>query len=101
MNTSTGSDTSKSRFKIKLTPEIGALFALLVICIVLSLTSSYFLTVSNFTNLLKQVVVIGIAGVGVTFVIISGGIDLSVGSAVSFSAVLVAGFIENYHMTCF
>ncbi|MHC4104742.1 MAG: ABC transporter permease [Planctomycetota bacterium] len=98
MNTSTGSDTSKSRFRLKLTPEIGALFALLVICIVLSLTSTYFLTVSNFTNLMKQVVVIGIAGVGVTFVIISGGIDLSVGSAVSFSAVLVAGFIENLHM---
>ena len=98
MNTSAESDTSKSSFKFKLTPEIGALFALIAICIVLSLTSEYFLTVSNFTNLMKQVVVIGIAGVGVTFVIISGGIDLSVGSAVSFSAVLVAGFIENYHI---
>ncbi|MHC4104741.1 MAG: ABC transporter permease [Planctomycetota bacterium] len=94
MNTSTDSVVSKSRFKLKLTPEIGALFALLAICLVLSLTNKYFLTVSNFTNLLKQVVVVGIAGVGVTFVIISGGIDLSVGSAVSFSAVLVAGFIQ-------
>lgn len=88
----------KSGFQLKLTPEIGALFALLVICIVLSFTSEYFFTVTNFTNLLKQVVVIGIAGVGVTFVIISGGIDLSVGSAVSFTAVLVAGFIEYNKM---
>jgi ribose transport system permease protein len=92
---STTSAESRPRFFIKLTPEIGALFALLAICVVLSVFSKYFFTVTNFLNLLKQVAVIGIAGVGVTLVIISGGIDLSVGSAVSFSAVLVAGFIQN------
>lgn len=94
------SDLESSRFRIRLnlTPEIGALLALLILCVILSFTTRYFFTATNFTNLLKQVVVIGIAGVGVTFVIISGGIDLSVGSAVSFTAVLVAGFIENNGM---
>ena len=86
MRGSTTSAESRPRFFIKLTPEIGALFALLAICVVLSVFSKYFFTVTNFLNLLKQVAVIGIAGVGVTLVIISGGIDLSVGSAVSIIA---------------
>jgi ribose transport system permease protein len=86
------------RAGLKLTPEIGALFALVAISIVLSVLSKYFFTLSNFVNLLKQVAVVGIAGIGMTLVIISGGIDLSAGSAVSFAAVLVAGFIQNYGM---
>lgn len=60
--------------------------------------SPYFFTFSNFVNLFKQVSIIGIAGVGETLVIISGGIDLSVGSMVSFSVVLVAGFMQNNGM---
>lgn len=84
----------RPRGRFKLTPEIGALAALIVIAIVLSALSKYFFTLSNFTNLLKQVAIVGIAGVGVTMVIISGGIDLSVGSAVSLTAVLVAGFMQ-------
>jgi ribose transport system permease protein len=77
---------------------MGALAALIMIGIVLSLLSPYFFTVSNFTNLLKQVAIVGIAGVGVTMVIISGGIDLSVGSAVTLTAVLVAGFMQTHGM---
>ncbi len=92
--------TSGIKFKnnFKLTPEIGALIALLAIAIVLSILNQYFFTVSNFINLLKQVSIIGIAGAGVTLVIISGGIDLSIGSMISFSVVLVAGFMENNGM---
>jgi ribose transport system permease protein len=84
----------RPRGRFKLTPEIGAFAALVAIGIVLALLSRYFFTLSNFTNLLKQVAIVGIAGVGVTMVIISGGIDLSIGSAVSLIAVLVAGFMQ-------
>ncbi len=92
--------TSSTKFKnsFKLTPETGALLALLVISSVLTLLSQYFFTFSNFVNLLKQVSIIGIAGVGVTLVIISGGIDLSVGSMISVAVVLVAGFMQNNGM---
>lgn len=90
--------STKFKNSFKLTPEIGALIALLVIIIVLTFLSQYFFTFSNFVNLFKQVSIIGIAGVGVTLVIISGGIDLSVGSMISFSVVLVAGFMQNNGM---
>ncbi len=89
---------NKLKINFKLTPEIGAVIALFIISIVLTILNEYFFTVSNFINLLKQVSIIGIAGVGVTLVIISGGIDLSVGSIISFSVVLVAGFIQNNGM---
>lgn len=95
-NLSTPSTKFKNSFK--LTPEIGALVALLVISIVLTFSSQYFFTFSNFVNLLKQVSIIGIAGAGVTLVIISGGIDLSVGSMISVAVVLVAGFMQNNGM---
>jgi ribose transport system permease protein len=78
----------------KLTPLVGAFFALIIICLVLSALNKYFFTLSNFINILRQIAVIGIASTGITFVIISGGIDLSVGSMISFTAVLVAGFIN-------
>ena len=94
MSTVTRAAGAKQRGRFKLTPEIGALAALVAIAIVLAFLSKYFFTLSNFTNLLKQVAIVGIAGVGVTMVIISGGIDLSIGSAVSLIAVLVAGFMQ-------
>lgn len=85
-----------SKANIKLTPEIGALVALVLLALFLTILNEYFFTTSNFINLLRQVAVIGIAGVGVTMVIISGGIDLSVGSMVSFIVVLLAGFMQNH-----
>jgi len=99
MNTEVKSESNRVRFRlaIKLTPEIGALVAFVIICVVLSIVSQYFLTFSNIINLARQVAVVSIVGVGITMVIISGGIDLSVGSMVSFTGVLVAGFLVNQH----
>jgi len=56
-----------------------------------------FLSFNNITNLLRQTAIIGVMAVGMTFVIISGGIDLSVGSVLAFSSIMasqlmVAGF---------
>ncbi|MBC7333141.1 MAG: ABC transporter permease [Actinobacteria bacterium] len=87
---------SKFKLNFKLTPEIGALIALAIISLVLTFLTKYFFTLSNFINLIRQVSIIGIAGVGATFVIISGGIDLSIGSMISFLVVLLASFIQNY-----
>ncbi|MCY2970882.1 MAG: ABC transporter permease [Planctomycetota bacterium] len=50
----------------------------------------------NLVNIVNQIAVIAILAVGMTFVILTGGIDLSVGAMIAFSAVLVARLIRDY-----
>jgi ribose transport system permease protein len=64
--------------------------ALIILCVVLSLATDKFLTTSNLLNVLVQMSVVGIAAVGGTFVIITSGIDLSVGSNVALSGMVAA-----------
>jgi len=66
------------------------LIALVLICLFLTLTTDTFLTRSNLTNIIVQTAVVGIAAVGATFVIITSGIDLSVGSNVALSSMVAA-----------
>jgi predicted ABC-type sugar transport system permease subunit len=66
----------------------GALVALLVVATVGALRDPDFLTSENLLNILRQNAVLGLLSVGMTFVIISGGIDLSVGSILAFTSVL-------------
>ncbi len=61
----------------------------LVLGLILSLASEYFLTTNNLLNLLDQSVVIGVVAVGMTFVILTGGIDLSVGSVAGFTGIIL------------
>jgi ribose/xylose/arabinose/galactoside ABC-type transport system permease subunit len=68
-----------------LAPIVGAL---LVVGIVLSFMSDVFLTGNNLSNIVTQSAVVGIASIGATFVIITSGIDLSVGSNMA-----LAGFL--------
>ena len=63
---------------------------LLAFFIIFSLTSPSFLTLNNLSNLVRQVAIIGVVSIGMTIVIISAGIDLSVGSIVGFSNIVVA-----------
>jgi simple sugar transport system permease protein len=56
-----------------------------------------FFSVLVFTNFLSNNAVLGIVAVGMTFVILSGGIDLSVGAVMSFSSVLIGVLIMDYH----
>ena len=67
-------------------PEISVLFALLAICVWLSIASPYFLTARNIVNVFRQFSLIAILAVGQALIIITGGIDLSVGSLVGFTA---------------
>jgi ribose transport system permease protein len=63
--------------------------------IILSFTSPSFMTLNNLSNLVRQVSIIGVVSIGMTIVIISGGIDLSVGSMVGFANILVAVLMVN------
>ena len=66
--------------------KYGVYIALLVLFIAMSVASSSFLTVTNIFNILKQNAVYGVLAVGMTFVIVTGGIDLSVGAIVAMAA---------------
>ncbi len=70
----------------------GIFIAFIVLCILLSLATPHFLTGQNLLIILRQVSVNGILAIGVTFVIITGGIDLSLGSVVALTGVVAAGF---------
>ncbi|MGO5053521.1 ABC transporter permease [Lachnospiraceae bacterium LCP25S3_G4] len=68
---------------------------LLLICIVATILSPNFLSITNLFNVLKQITVAGIVGCGMTFVILTGGIDLSVGSILGLAGVLAAGVLAS------
>ncbi len=69
----------------------GLLFAILLLGIILSFASSSFLTGTNIINILYQSTILAVVAIGQTFVILVGGIDLSVGSLIALSSVLSVG----------
>lgn len=72
----------------------GPLIGLILLCVFLSLTTDTFLSVRNALNILDQITVLGIMAVGMSFVILIGGIDLSVGSVLAL-AMMVMGYLTN------
>jgi ribose/xylose/arabinose/galactoside ABC-type transport system permease subunit len=80
---------SKKKLSVsKSLAKYGIYLALFVLCAVLSIISPAFLSAENLLNVLRQVSINGMIAVGMTFVIITGGIDLSVGSVMALSAVV-------------
>jgi ribose/xylose/arabinose/galactoside ABC-type transport system permease subunit len=69
--------------------------ALVIVGVALSFMSDVFLTSSNLTNIVTQSAVVGIAAVGATFVIITSGIDLSVGSNIALAGFLGAQWAHH------
>jgi ribose transport system permease protein len=67
--------------------EFGTLAGLLALCVALWIATPHFLTTANLLNVVEQSTLIGIIAVGMTFVILTAGIDLSVGSIVALSGV--------------
>jgi ribose transport system permease protein/putative xylitol transport system permease protein len=63
--------------------------------VVAALTSDTFFTQTNLTNLLKQMVTTGLLAFGMLVVILTGGIDLSVGSVVAFAGIVTAGLVSG------
>ena len=75
--------------------QFGTFAGLIGLCVVLWILTPHFLTVSNLLNVAQQTSINAIIAVGLTFVIISGGIDLSVGSLVAFSGVVLASLLQQ------
>jgi ribose transport system permease protein len=70
--------------------ELGIGVALFVLCLGLWISNSDFLGPSNAINTLRQISMLGIFAIGISFVIITGGIDLSIGSVIGLTGVLIA-----------
>ncbi|HBG97404.1 MAG TPA: sugar ABC transporter permease [Rhodobacteraceae bacterium] len=70
--------------------KYGILLALILICVGLAIGNEYFLSTRNILNVLRQTSINGILAIGMTFVILTRGIDLSVGSVVAFAGVVSA-----------
>jgi ribose transport system permease protein len=66
----------------------GPLGGLVILCIVMTILSPFFLTFNNLFNVGTQIAVIAILAFGQTFVIVSGGIDLSVGSVLGLAGIM-------------
>ncbi len=75
--------------------EVRMLGLAVVLAVILSFLSPYFLTERNVFNILDQSVVIGIVAIGMTFVILSGGIDLSVGAVAGLSGIVLALLLRD------
>jgi ribose transport system permease protein len=73
--------------------EVNILIALIFMVVIMSAVSPYFLKQENIFNILRGMSTIGIMAIGQTMVIITGGIDLSVGSLMAVSSMLTARLI--------
>jgi len=75
--------------------QYGLLLSLLVLCLGLTLASDRFLTPDNLTNVLRQATINGIISIGMMLVILTRGLDLSVGSIVAFALVVAADVLTG------
>lgn len=76
--------------------QVLAFASLIVIALVFTIATPDFLTFGNLTNILFSTVVIGLLALGTTLVIVSGGIDLSVGTGMTLCAVMSGTFIATW-----
>ncbi len=77
--------------------EFGTAAGLLLLCATLAFLTPHFLSVSNLMNVVQQTAINAIIAAGMTLVIISGGIDLSVGSVVALSGVVLGSLLTGGH----
>src|SRR5206468_350955 len=75
--------------------QFGTLIGLVALSVTLWILTPHFLTVSNLLNVVEQTSINAIVAVGMTFVILSGGIDLSVGSLVALSGVVLGTGLQS------
>ncbi len=78
--------------------ELGTFVLLVVLCVVLAVLNPSFLGGANLQNLARLIGIYGIFSIGLGIVIITGGIDLSVGSVLALLGVLLSIFLVDWHL---
>lgn len=91
MTTETATSEQRPLALLDFIRRYSVFLILAIICIIFALGSDQFLTVSNLTNVALQTSIIAVVAIGMTFVILAAGIDLSVGSLVALTGALAAG----------
>jgi len=86
---------AKHRARVNTLLGLTLLVLLALMWLALAFSTSSFWTYNNITNLLRQGAMTAILAIGETFVIITGGIDLSVGAIVGFTSVIIAWLLTN------
>jgi len=88
--------SARSKFDWKyFVQQYGLAISFILLCLALSFMSDRFLTIDNLRNVLRQSTINGIISIGMTLVILTRGIDLSVGSILALSAVITADAIQK------
>ncbi|WP_303964902.1 ribose ABC transporter permease [Sporosarcina ureae] len=85
---------SKTNMKSSI-QKLGPVIGLLLIIVIISVMSPSFLTMNNLFNVLRQVSINALIAFGMTFVILTGGIDLSVGSILALTGAVTAGMMSG------
>lgn len=75
--------------------KLGPLLGLILLVVIITIMSPNFLTVNNLMNVLRQVSINALIAFGMTFVILTGGIDLSVGSILALTGAVTAGLLAG------
>ena len=78
--------------------ELGTFALLVVLCVVLAILNPVFIDAANLQNLARLIGIYGIFSIGLGLVIITGGIDLSVGSVFALLGVLLSIFLVQWHL---
>ena len=79
----------------KLLADYGIVFAFILLCLVLSFANENFMSVGNWTNVLRQTSINGVLAIGMTFVILTKGIDLSVGSLLAVAGMVTGSLVTG------
>ncbi len=75
--------------------DYGIIIAFVLLCAVLAVSNEYFFTAKNIVNVLRQTSINGILALGMTLVILTRGIDLSVGSVLALSGIITASLVHG------
>ena len=101
MSAATGTSLDYKTLAAKYGQKYGILLALILVCVILTFANEYFLTTRNILNVLRQTSINGILAIGMTFVILTRGIDLSVGSVVALAGIVSASMATTSQAAAF
>lgn len=85
---------SKKKLSVRIL-DYGIVVFLISLIVIFSVSNKYFFTFTNITNVLRQISIVGISTVAMTMVVLTGGIDLSVGSMLALSSIMLAKMLTN------
>lgn len=98
-NTAQGKTLEKKGFKLPISGNaLVLLIALVLVTAIFSALNPNYFTYGNFINILVSSTLIGLTAIGMTFLIMTGGSDLSAGSVAAFGGVFIAWGLKNTSM---